>query len=85
MAANFHHLSLTESVKQAQRHYYGGSEEIPQATHPDELSAEEIEFIQARLMRTAGLIFNIAVARWVSFGFWIRKRWLSPTFGGIAK
>jgi predicted pyridoxine 5'-phosphate oxidase superfamily flavin-nucleotide-binding protein len=49
MAANFERLSRTNSVREAQKHYYGASE--PQgdaATPPDELTPEEVDFIQAR-------------------------------------
>lgn len=48
MAANFRHLTLTDSVRQAQQRYYGGSEEDPGESGPDELTPEEIDFIQAR-------------------------------------
>src|SRR5436190_17512769 len=48
MAKNFHHLAITDSVRQAQKHYYGGLEPAALDTGPDELTPEEIEFIQAR-------------------------------------
>jgi len=51
MATNFQRLSRTNSVREAQKHYYGASE--PQvaaadATGPDELTPEEMDFIHAR-------------------------------------
>ena len=51
MPANFQRLSRTNSVREAQKHYYGASE--PQvaagdATGPDALTPEEVDFIQAR-------------------------------------
>ena len=49
MPTNFDHLSRTNSVREAQKHYYGASEvEADPATPPDELTPEEITFIQAR-------------------------------------
>jgi uncharacterized protein len=48
MPANFQHLTRTESVQQAQKHYYGASERLPEATTPDELTPEEIEFVRSR-------------------------------------
>jgi predicted pyridoxine 5'-phosphate oxidase superfamily flavin-nucleotide-binding protein len=49
MAANFRHLIATDSVRQAQEHYYGVSEtEANLTTGPDELTPEETDFIQAR-------------------------------------
>ena len=51
MATTFQRLSRTNSVREAQKHYYGASE--PQvaagdATGPDELTPEEMAFIHAR-------------------------------------
>src|SRR5580765_2203197 len=49
MSTNFQRLSRTTSVRQAQKHYYGASEpRTNPATPPDELTPEEIDFIQAR-------------------------------------
>jgi uncharacterized protein len=48
MAANFRTLTRTESVRQAQKRYYGASEPLPEATIPDELTLEEIDFIRSR-------------------------------------
>ena len=49
MAANFDRLSRTNSVREAQKHYYGTAEpEAHSATQPDELTTEEIDFIRAR-------------------------------------
>src|SRR5436190_11680114 len=48
MATNFLHLAVTDSVRQVQDHYYGDSHPVPDATGPDELTPEEIDFIQAR-------------------------------------
>src|SRR6266699_613605 len=49
MPANFQHLSRTNSVREAQKHYYGASEpEADAATPPDDLTPEEVDFIQAR-------------------------------------
>jgi len=49
MAANFQRLATTNSVRRARDHYYGASEpDTNQATIPDELTAEEINFVRAR-------------------------------------
>ena len=49
MAANFQRLSRTNSVSEAQKHYYGASErQIDAAVPPDELTPEEVDFIRAR-------------------------------------
>lgn len=48
MPANFQHLTRTDSVRQAQKHYYGASEPLREATTPDELTPEEIDFIRSR-------------------------------------
>jgi predicted pyridoxine 5'-phosphate oxidase superfamily flavin-nucleotide-binding protein len=49
MAANFLHLAVTDSVRQAQEHYYGDSHPAAaDAAGPDELTPEEMDFIQAR-------------------------------------
>ncbi len=49
MPANFQRLSRTNSVRAAQKHYYGASEpEVDPGTLPDELTPEEVDFIQAR-------------------------------------
>jgi len=49
MSANFERLSRTDSVREAQKHYYGASEpQVDAATPLDELTAEETDFIRAR-------------------------------------
>src|SRR5215813_13919643 len=49
MPANFDRLSRTSSVRSAQEHYYGASEpQADVAAPPDELTAEETDFIRAR-------------------------------------
>ncbi len=49
MPANFQRLSRTKSVREAQKHYYGAAEpEAHAKTPPDELTSEEVDFIQAR-------------------------------------
>src|SRR5882724_10640599 len=48
MPANFRQLTRTESVRRAQKHYYGNSEPLLVPTAPDELAAEEIDFIRSR-------------------------------------
>jgi predicted pyridoxine 5'-phosphate oxidase superfamily flavin-nucleotide-binding protein len=49
MATNFLHLAVTDSVRRAQEHYYGDSHHAAgHATGPDELTPEEVDFIQAR-------------------------------------
>jgi len=49
MAANFERLSGTNSVREAQKHYYGASErQVDAAIPPDELTPEEVDFIRAR-------------------------------------
>jgi uncharacterized protein len=48
MAEKFHELVFTESVREAQTHYYGCSQGIEGAPERDALTREETEFIQAR-------------------------------------
>src|SRR5436190_14179082 len=48
MSTNFLHLAVTDSVRQAQEHYYGNPHPVADATGPDELTPEEVDFIQAR-------------------------------------
>jgi predicted pyridoxine 5'-phosphate oxidase superfamily flavin-nucleotide-binding protein len=48
MASNFLKLALTESVRQAQEHYFGGSQTFHGARGRDALTEDEITFIQAR-------------------------------------
>ena len=48
MAANFLHVAVTDSVRKAQEHYYGDSHPVADATGPDKLTPEEVDFIQAR-------------------------------------
>jgi predicted pyridoxine 5'-phosphate oxidase superfamily flavin-nucleotide-binding protein len=48
MAAKFQKLTLTETVRRAQEHYYGRSQNHPGAPANDPLTEDEIRFIQAR-------------------------------------
>jgi predicted pyridoxine 5'-phosphate oxidase superfamily flavin-nucleotide-binding protein len=48
MATNFLNLTVTDSVRNAQRHYFGGSLPLASAPERDGLTGEEISFIQAR-------------------------------------
>src|SRR3974377_289066 len=48
MAANFLKLTVTEAVRKAQEHYFGGSHTFDGHPERDALSADEIAFIQAR-------------------------------------
>lgn len=49
MPTNFQRISRTNSIREAQKHYCGAAEpEADPATPPDELTPEEIDFIQAR-------------------------------------
>src|SRR5436190_9689967 len=48
MAANFLKLAVTESVRKAQEHYFGGSATFVGAPERDALTEDEITFIQAR-------------------------------------
>src|SRR5215469_8846172 len=47
MSNNFLDLAVTDSVRRAQRHYYG-SQPVVGAARPHHLTPEEIDFIQAR-------------------------------------
>ncbi len=48
MAANFRSLTFTPHVLDAQRHYFGQSQDQPPAPGEDILTPEEISFIEAR-------------------------------------
>jgi len=51
MPENFERLSRTNSVREAQKLYYGASEpqvEASDASGPDKLTHEEVEFVEAR-------------------------------------
>lgn len=48
MANKFRELAFTDSVLKAQAHYFGRAQSVQPASQPDALTAEEIEFIQAR-------------------------------------
>jgi len=48
MPEHFRNLTRTESVKQAQKNYYGASEHMDHAATPDELTPEEVDFIRSR-------------------------------------
>jgi predicted pyridoxine 5'-phosphate oxidase superfamily flavin-nucleotide-binding protein len=48
MAFKFHELAFTESVLQAQEHYYGQKRTVRPSPGPDPLTHDEIDFIQAR-------------------------------------
>jgi uncharacterized protein len=48
MATKFLELTLTDSVREAQEHYYGKSRRIAGALAHDELTDVEASFIQSR-------------------------------------
>src|SRR5437867_11706579 len=48
MSANFLKLTVTESVRKAQEHYFGGSQTFVGTPERDALTEDEIAFIQAR-------------------------------------
>ena len=48
MAGKFLEIAFTDSVRQAQEHYFGNSRPVPAAADNDPLTADEIHFIQAR-------------------------------------
>lgn len=48
MPSKFYELTFTDSVRQAQTHYYGKAQKITGALEQDPLTGEEIEFIHAR-------------------------------------
>src|SRR6187455_1293671 len=48
MAAKFLDLTFTDSVRNAQKHYYGKSQAVEKAPERDALTEDEISFIQAR-------------------------------------
>ncbi len=48
MAAKFLDLTVTDSVRQAQKHYFGRSMSIEGAPERDALTADESDFIQSR-------------------------------------
>lgn len=48
MAAKFHELTFTETVRQAQARYYGRSLAAPTALPADALTADEAAYIEAR-------------------------------------
>jgi predicted pyridoxine 5'-phosphate oxidase superfamily flavin-nucleotide-binding protein len=48
MAHKFLDLTLTDSVKQAQEHYYGAAQTLGPAPSHDPLTQDEIDFIHAR-------------------------------------
>lgn len=48
MAANFLKLAVTDSVRKAQEHYFGGSQTFVDAAERDALTEDEIAFIQTR-------------------------------------
>jgi len=48
MAFKFHELAFTDSVRKAQKEYYGQSRPIHPVPGPDALTHDEIDFIQAR-------------------------------------
>jgi hypothetical protein len=48
MSANFLKLAVTESVRKAQEHYFGGSQSFVGAPERDALTDDESTFIQAR-------------------------------------
>ena len=48
MAVNFLKLAVTDSVRKAQQHYFGGSHNFAGTHERDGLTEEEISFIQAR-------------------------------------
>ena len=48
MPGKFLELTVTDSVRRAQQHYYGRSHQIPPQPDREPLTKEEIQFIQAR-------------------------------------
>jgi uncharacterized protein len=48
MATKFLQLAITDSVRKAQEHYFGRSQYITEAPERDDLTGDEIQFIQAR-------------------------------------
>ncbi|HJV91631.1 MAG TPA: pyridoxamine 5'-phosphate oxidase family protein [Holophagaceae bacterium] len=48
MAAKFHEIAFTASVRQAQERFYGRSHQIEGTRPPDALTADEAAFIRAR-------------------------------------
>ena len=48
MAEKFFELAFTESVRNAQRHYYGHDHSVRPDVKPDALTQDEIDFIHAR-------------------------------------
>jgi len=48
MAANFLNLAVTESVRKAQEHYFGGSQKFVGASERDALTEDESNFIRER-------------------------------------
>ena len=48
MATNFLKIAVTDSVRNAQKHYFGRSVPLTGAPERDALTGEEISFIQAR-------------------------------------
>lgn len=48
MASKFLQLAITDSVAKAQKHYYGKAQHIENAPERNELTEDEIGFIQAR-------------------------------------
>jgi len=48
MTTNFLNLTVTDSVRRAQKHYFGRSPPLTSAAERDGLTGEEISFIQAR-------------------------------------
>ena len=48
MAAHFHQLAFTDSVRKAQEHYYGKPRPVPETAGPDLLTQDELDFICAR-------------------------------------
>jgi uncharacterized protein len=48
MSNKFHQIVLTESVRNAQEHYYGVSQRVERAPERDPLTGEEMQFIQRR-------------------------------------
>lgn len=48
MADKFHQITFTDSVRKAQEHYYGASRTAHSGAERDELTGDEILFIQSR-------------------------------------
>ena len=48
MTAKFQELAFTESVSQAQKHYYGKAQHVGNTPERDTLTQDEIGFIQSR-------------------------------------